>query len=281
MEGQIIAKSPEKLEIISKINELERMGIFDRDVENDPESKVLLPDDIKYLNKSPIASIKRAFAFMTATSFFKKALKNKQIIINEVKGLENLASVDGAIITCNHFNAFDSFVMQHVFKLSKHKKRMYRVIREGNYTSFKGFFGFLMRNCDTLPLSSNTATMKKFYSAVNKALQGKNCVLVYPEQSMWWNYRKPKPLKNGAYHLAVRNNVPVVPCFITLEDSDMIGEDGFPVQIYTPHIGKPIYQDNSLNKVDAIEKMKEDNFNYFKSVYESFYKIPLEYTTEK
>lgn len=280
MEVQAV-KSPEKLAILEKINQLEKQGIFDRDVENDPESKTLMPEDIKYLNKGITARFKRFLAFKSATSYFKKALKNKQIIIKDVKGLENLSSVEGAIITCNHFNPFDSFVMQHVFRLSKHKKRMYRVIREGNYTSFGGFFGFLMRNCDTLPLSSNTATMKKFYKAVSKALKEKNCVLVYPEQSMWWNYRKPKPLKNGAFHLAVKNEVPVVPCFITLEDSDIIGEDGFPVQIYTPHIGKPIYLDSSLNKVDAIEKMKEDNYNYFKSVYEEFYKIPLEYTTEK
>lgn len=276
-----VIKSPERLAMIEKIKELERLGIFDKDVENDPEGKVLMPDDIEYLDKSIMARIKRCFAFMTANSYFKKALKNKQIIINDVVGLENLSSVEGAIITCNHFNPFDSFVMQHVFRLSKHKKRMYRVIREGNYTSFGGFFGFLMRNCDTLPLSSNTATMKKFYNAVGKALKEKNCVLVYPEQSMWWNYRKPKPLKNGAFHMAVKNNVPVVPVFITLEDSDIIGEDGFPVQIYTPHIGKPIFAEPALNKVDAIEQMKEDNYNYFKSVYENFYNQPLNYTTEK
>lgn len=46
----------------------------------------------------------------------------------------------------------DSFIMQRVFDDSKHPKRMYRVIREGNYTSFPGFYGFLMRNCNTLPL---------------------------------------------------------------------------------------------------------------------------------
>lgn len=277
MNEQITAQSPEKLRILAKINELEKLRIFDKDVENDPESKMLMPNDIKYLDKGLIAQIKRKIAFMSAGAYFKKALKEKQIIIQDIKGLENLSSVEGAIITCNHFNPFDSFVMQHVFNLSKHKKRMYRVIREGNYTSFGGFFGFLMRNCDTLPLSSNTGTMKKFYNAVEKALKEKNCVLVYPEQSMWWNYRKPKPLKNGAFHLAVKNNVPVVPCFITLEDSEIIGKDGFPIQKYTPHIGKPIYVDNTLNKVDAIEKMKEDNFNYFKSVYENFYNLPLEY----
>ncbi len=31
---------------------------------------------------------------------------------------------------------------------------------------------------------------------------------------MWWNYRKPKkPLKPGAFKIASRNNVPVIPIF--------------------------------------------------------------------
>ena len=50
---------------------------------------------------------------------------------------------------------------------------------------------------------------------------------------MWWNYRKPKPLKKGAYTFAAKNHVPVLPCFITMEDSDILGDDGFYVQEYT------------------------------------------------
>ena len=56
---------------------------------------------------------------------------------------------------------------------------------------------------------------------------------------MWWNYRKPKPLKPGAFDMALKNHVPVVPCFITMADSDLVGADGFPVQEYTPHLGAP------------------------------------------
>lgn len=270
-------QSKERLLLLAKIEELERQRLFDQDVENDPESKILMPKDIKYLNKSPIAVIKRNIAYRSAIRYFNKAVKNKQIIIKDIIGIENLSSVEGAIITCNHFNPFDSFIMQHIFWLSKHKKRMYRIIKEGNYTSFKGFYGFLMRNCDTLPLSSHPATMKKFYKATTQALKEKNCILVYPEQSMWWNYRKPKPLKNGAFHLAVKNNVPVVPIFITLEDSKIIGDDGFPVQIHTAHIGAPIFPDETLSKIEAIEKMKEQTFEFNKNVYEKFYQKPLKY----
>lgn len=39
----------------------------------------------------------------------------------------------------DEFNAFDSFAIQLAFKQAKlKKKKMYRVIREGNYTGFPG-----------------------------------------------------------------------------------------------------------------------------------------------
>ncbi len=50
-------------------------------------------------------------------------------------------------------------------------KKLYKVIREGNYTNFPGFYGFLFRNADTLPLSSNKRTMIEFMKAVDTILQ--------------------------------------------------------------------------------------------------------------
>ena len=97
-----------------------------------------------------------------------------------------------------------------------------------------------MRHCNTLPLSSNLETMKKFFDATNTLLKEGNFVLVYPEQSMWWNYRKPKPLKRGAYVFACKADVPVLPCFITMKDSEELDETGFPIQEYTIHIPEPI-----------------------------------------
>ena len=117
--------------------------------------------------------------------------------------------------------------------------------------------------------------------AVDTILQRGDFILIYPEQSMWWNYRKPKPLKNGAFKLAAKNKVPVIPIFITMEDSNIIGEDGFPVQEYIINIGEPIYPDDTLRDRENTEMMKEKNFEVWKNVYEEFYGIPLEYTTEK
>ena len=98
---------------------------------------------------------------------------------------------------------------------------------------------------------------------------------------MWWNYRKPKPLKDGAYKMAVRNNVPIIPIFITMKESNIIGSDGFPVMEYYINIEKAIYPNPELSEKDNIREMRDKNFAVWKKIYEDFYKIPLEYTTIK
>jgi 1-acyl-sn-glycerol-3-phosphate acyltransferase len=134
-----------------------------------------------------------------------------------------------------------------------------------------------MRHCNTLPLSSQPATMKKFLRAFKTLLGRGETILIYPEQSMWWNYRKPKPMQDGAFSLAVRNKAPIVPIFITMEDSDVIDGDGFPVQAYTLHILPAIYPDATLSGAEAKEKMKNENYKAWVEVYESFYGKPLVY----
>lgn len=260
-----------------KIDELEAAGLFDKDIEDDPPSREILPDEIEYIKKTPWQKIKTKFAFFLAYRFAARAERKKILIIKDVIGSENLNTGGGVMLTANHFSPLDSFIMHRAFDTSKRRGRLYRVIKEGNYTSFPGFYGFLMRNCNTLPLSSNAATMRKFLRGVDTALGNGDCVLIYPEQSMWYNYRKPKPLKIGAFDLAVRSGVPVVPAFITMQDSDVTLPGGETVQEHTVHIGKPIYPDESLPRRERAEKMREQTFEYNKSVYERVYGIKLEY----
>lgn len=272
-----------RIKILKKIEELEREGKFDVDAEEDPATIVLTPENIDYLRKKMSSKLKRVFANEVGEKFLDNLLKNNKLIIKEINGLENLSKVDtGAIVTCNHFNPFDCFTIEKVFRLSGkiEEKRLYKVIREGNYTNFPGLYGFFFRNCDTLPLSSNKRTMVEFMKAVDVLLQKGDFILIYPEQSMWWNYRKPKPLKPGAFKLAARNNVPVIPIFITMRDSDNLDDEGFPIQEYIVNIAEPIYPDENLSQKENTEKMLKQNFEVWKEIYEKFYGIPLEYTTK-
>lgn len=275
--------SKDRCAVLEKAEALERAGIFDKDVEDDPPTRTIMPGEVDYMGKKLSTKIWSKIAFGRARKYLNDIINQKKMIVREIRGAENIKNLDsGAIITCNHFNPHDSFAIQLAYEAAEQKKRkFYRVIREGNYTSFPGFFGFLMRHCNTLPLSSNRKTMSEFTSAVDKHLCNGHFVLIYPEQSMWWNYRKPKPLKEGGFYMAAKAEVPVLPVFITMRDTDMLDENLYPVQEYTIHILPAIYPDKQKSVRENTREMLDKNYKAWKECYESFYNIDLVYTTEK
>ncbi len=272
-------KDAGRVAIVKKIAEYEKNGWFDRDVEDDPSAPPLYPDQIDYLNRKLKNRLWMKFANVLARRHINRLLKAKAFIIKDVTGIENFIALKdrGCIITCNHFNAFDNFAVYKAIEKHLHKRELNKVCREGNYTNFPGFYGFLFKHCNTLPLSSVPSTMKKFMEAVRTLLSRGEQILIYPEQAMWWNYRKPRPLVSGAFKLASENNVPVLPFFITLSDSDLTGGDGFPVQEYTIHILEPIYPRADLSPRKNAEYLKEQNYAAWKDVYECVYGVPLTY----
>lgn len=275
-------KSKYRIEVLKKIEEYEKQGIFDKDVEDDPETIPLLPHQIDYLQKKLSSKILTAITLKKGSEFFKKQEECGNLIIKDIIGTENLPSTtQGAIVTCNHFHPFDNYIIYKAISPCLKKGRYFKVIREGNYTNPPKGFKLFMRHGDTLPLSSNYQTMRKFLDSIKVLLQDRNeKVLIYPEQSMWWNYKKPKPLKNGAFNFAVTNNVPIIPLFITMEDTEKIDAEGFFVQAYSVHILPLIYPDPNLSKTENINKMKQTNYNLWVEVYENFYKKPLKYTCD-
>ena len=274
-------KSKERLKILQKIEELEKEGKFDVDAEIDPPTIPLKPNEVDFLRKKFSSKVKSRFADKVSFAFFNNLIRKGQIVIDGYEGIEILKNINsGAIVTANHFNPFDSIPIHKVFKKYQRKRQLYKIIREGNY-NFPGLFGYFMKNCYTLPLSSNLKVMKECLSAVDTLLQDGKFILVYAEQSLWWNYRKPKPLKEGAFRFAAKNNVPVIPTFTTLRDTDKLDNEGFPIQAYTLHILEPIYPDSNLSLKENILMMKEKNELAWKEVYEKIYGIPLTYLTKE
>ena len=270
--------SPDRVEVLKKIAEYERDGRFDEDVENDPPAPELLPDQVDYLCKKFSSKVSRKIANFVADHFFLRLIKKKELVIDGVTGEEHLSALkNGAIVTCNQFHPYDNYAVFHCIRKALPKKYLYKVIREGNYTNFPGLYGYFFRNCNTLPLSSNRRTMMNFMSAVNTLLKSGESILIYPEQGMWWNYRKPRPFKIGGFKMAYRAGVPVLPIFITMTDDERLDGSGYPIQRYTLHILPPIYPDESLGEKVGAEKMKDEAFALCKAKYEEVYGVPLTY----
>ena len=280
---QNVPKAQDRLDVLERQQQYELEGKFDQDVEIDPpKTRVLKKGEVDFERKKIFNKIKARWAFRLGQRFINKMKKAGLLQVEKINGAENIRNLSsGAVLTCNHFNVFDSFAMQIAYQESKPKgRKFFRIIKEANYTDFPGFFGFLMRNCNTLPLSDDVSVTADCLKSAENLLHKGHLVLIYPEQAMWWNYRKPRPLKTGAFKIASKASVPVVPIFITMQDSDVIGPDGFPIQKYVINIEKPIYPDKNKSYKENAEYMMQENATVWKNIYEKTYKIPLSYNTQ-
>lgn len=265
--------------IADKIAEYEKAGLWDKEVEDNPETKVLMPDKVDYLGKKLSSKIGTFFANRAAIRFYENEIKKGDFVIKAINGIENYTAVEsGAIITCNHFSVYDNYAIYRAIREYLPKGHyLYKVIREGNYTNFGGLYGYFFRHCNTLPLSSHPKTMMNFMHAVDVLLTRGEKILVYPEQAMWRNYRKPRPMKNGAFRLAVKSKVPIIPAFITMEDTERLDAGGNKIQAFTVWFLPPIYLKKELSDKENTEYLKTKNYEVWKSLYEKVYGIPLKY----
>lgn len=267
-----------KLDIEKRIQFLERTGMFYIDVNEDPPTIPLEPDnpDLDYLKEKPINATKNRVSNDWKYHFISNAIKNGQLTIDGIEGIENALSVEtGAIITCNHFHLFDTFSIEHILQEAGSDKKLYKVMREGNFTNFPKPINLYFKYDNTLPLSQNKETMEMFEKSLSTILQRGDLALVCSEQSMWMGYKKPKPMKYGAFKWAVENDVPVIPTFITQRKI----EGNEQAIAFTIHIGTPIYPDHSLSQREDIQRMRNLDFEFCRKTYEKVYGIPLEYET--
>ena len=101
------------------------------------------------------------------------------------------------------------------------------------------------------------------------------------EQSMWWNYRKPKPLKTGAATFATQKGFLLFQCSLTMEDDVTIDHEGMPIQRYTSYFEADLPLILFKSEKENIRLMVETNEKMWKQCYEENYQIPLTYETEK
>lgn len=259
-------------EVLQKIAECEKNGQFDQHVDPiDYNNAWPVDENFHYIKKGFREKFKNAFLHTFVVLPFTWKI-NKKVLKSTILGRDNLKGIKSAVVTCNHVNKFDCLVVK--YGLRGHKL----FITAGSFNNQKGRFGDHMRAGGLMPFSDNPAAMRNFNKAMEYRLQNKSYVLFYPEQAMWWNYEKPRPYKNGAFHYAVKHQVPIIPTFITYIDTDKLDEEGIKIKKFILHIMPPIYAKPELNNRENVEYLKNKNFEMCKEVYEKFYNEKLVYT---
>lgn len=196
----------------------------------------------------------------------------------EIIGLENIKSIhQGAIITSNHFNPIENTAIR-LLSQKMHKGNLYVVSQDSNL-KMQGMFGFFMYYMDIIPVSGDRQYMSRHFEGLLREAfaRGQN-VLIYPEQEMWFNYRKPRPGKRGAYYYAARCQVPIISCFTEIRELPEMETPDFYQTRYVLHVLKPIYPDPSKPVREDSIRMQEQDYRQRVETYEACYGKKLDYT---
>lgn len=252
---------------------LEKQGIFDQHV--DPiDMSIVVPvrKDYHYYPIGLQETLRRKLrSFFLVRPFMNHV--NRCFLETEVVGRENLRGVSKAIVTANHVQMFDCIAMK------KAMKGHYLNIVAASFNNFSGSLGEGMRASGMLPLPESFDGMANFEAAMKRSFKENHYVLFYPEQSEWWYYPKVRPFKDGAFHYALKFDVPVIPCFISFAPRHKKIDDpeGMYPQRMIVHILQPIYPTHEGPFAADRDSLKEKAFEATKHCYEETYGVPLSY----
>ena len=242
---------------------------------NDPilsskESKTIVTDYLSYRNKTgyKLKSFIARIIVNTATSIINRDTE----IVGE---FDSSVLNNGAIITSNHFGPLENTIIRHFVK--SYGKKLNIVSQVTNF-AMTGFLGFIMNYSDTIPLPIQPHLLAyDFISVLQEKINKKECILIYPEQEMWFNYRKPRPPKKGAYHFAAKLGCPIVSCFVEIIDKNDKDNDRFRKTKYRLHILGTLYPDKDKTVKENSESLCNIDYELKTAAYESCYNKPLTY----
>lgn len=190
-----------------------------------------------------------------------------------VKGRKNLRGLKGAVLSCNHVHVLDNMIVrQAVFGHT-----LYIAVAEFN--NMKGLLGWVIRGAGTLPFSGSCRAMIRLQKTFTHLLEKGCFILGYPEQALWNRYEKPRPYHDGMFHISVKNNVPVVPMFITFREPSKFRRIFSTKKTAVLNILKPVYPQKSKSGKENISYVMNETKKECIECYTCFYGHAPEYAS--
>ncbi len=267
--------------VIENIKTFAETGQFHNKVElTDP---VLTSNQNRQITDTYVAN-RRTLAYRIKRACGVSLAKTATRVINKdtsIVGLEKIPKdLGGVIITSNHFSPFENTVIRHLTN-TLGRKRLGIISQTSNF-AMKGVVGFIMNYADTIPISTNPHYLAKDFMVMMKErlVDKKDAILLYPEQEMWFHYRKPRPPKNGAYFYAAKLNVPILSCFVEIVDTAEDDTEEFKKVKYVLHILGMLYPDPEKTVRENTEELGMIDYMLKKECYEKAYGKKLTYEFE-
>lgn len=265
--------------VIQNIKNFAESGQFHNKVElNDP---ILTSEQSKKITDNYLENRGRlTFKLKTMLGVFLAKSATKIINKNtEIVGLDKIPKyLEGVLITSNHFSPLENTVIRHLTNALS-RKRLGIISQTSNF-AMTGIIGYIMNYADTVPISTDPRYLARDFLSVLKErlVDKKHAILLYPEQEMWFNYRKPRPPKNGAYFYAAKLNVPIISCFVEMVDTEEDDTDEFKKVKYILHILDVLYPDPNKTVKENTEELGVLDYTLKKNCYQAVYGKELTYS---
>lgn len=141
------------------------------------------------------------------------------------RGRDILRTVKTALLVSNHTLVVDPGVVAHAIRPHA---TYYTVLEE---TALIPFLGTFVRLLGAIPLAPNS--LGELENAAKQALAGNRFLHFFPEGECYlWN-QQIRPFHGGAFYLACRLGVPIIPITTVLRERNLFGRSSFTVFRWT------------------------------------------------
>lgn len=157
---------------------------------------------------------------------------------------------DGAMTVCNHVYRWDYVSILYAIRY----RRLWAPMLAAH---FRGSDAWFMRNIGGIPIPEERSGLRRFDEAFDELHRRKQWIHVFPESCRWDFYAPVRPFKPGAFNMAYKYGLPVIPLVISYRKRTGIYKlfDKPEVPLVTISVGDPIIPDTAAPRKAEIARI--------------------------
>ena len=158
---------------------------------------------------------------------------------------------NGLMTVCNHVHRWDMICVLQAMRYRKAWIPMYA-------QAFNGKDGFLMKHIGGIAIPENFRGLRKFDEAIEELISNKQWIHIFPESCSWYHYAPLRPFKTGAFNMACKYSLPVLPLMISFRPRTgwrKLFSKGDP--LITIRVGDPIVPDLNTPRKEEVARMRD------------------------
>ena len=207
-----------------------------------------------YLDKSLKFKILHFLVYLTAwtVAFPLNRIRFGLRIEGREKIRQNSKLFSGGVMTvCNHVHRWDMLCVLQAMRFRMAWIPMYA-------QPFNGKDGFIMKYVGGIAIPEEYSGLRKFNEAIDELHARKKWIHIFPESCSWKYYAPLRPFKIGAFNMAYKYGLPIVPMIISFRPRT--GWRRFFSKnepLLTIHVGDPIVPDLKAPRRDEAARMRD------------------------